>query len=78
MPAAVIAREGVNLIDDHDAQVAEQTAGIDLRRHQHHFQRLGSGQETIGRVTQNLHTCRLLHVAVPQGRSPPQELAVPL
>ena len=78
MPAAVVPGEGVDLVDDHRPQVAEQAAGIDVRRDQHHLQRLRRGEQAVGRVAEHVPPGGRGHVAVPEGRSPAQERAVPL
>ncbi len=78
MPTAVVASEGVDLVHDHHAQVREQAAGIDVRRHQHHLQRLRRGQQAVGRVAEHVPAGGGGHVAVPEGRTPAQERAVPL
>lgn len=39
--AAIAAGEGVDLVDDDDPEVAEERAGVDLLRDQHHLERLG-------------------------------------
>ena len=67
VPAPVVSGKGVDLVHDHHAQAAEQPAGIDIGRDQHHLQRLRRRQQAIGRVAEDLPPGRLLDVAVPEG-----------
>ena len=78
VPAAVVAGEGMDLVHDHHPQVREQAAGIDVGRDEHQLQRLGRREQAVGRVAENVPPGSRGHVAVPEGRSPAQERAVPL
>ena len=78
MPATVVSGETVDFVDDHHPQIAEQAAGIDIGRNQHHLERLGRREQAVGWVAEDLPTSSGIHVAVPQGRSPAQERAIPL
>ena len=78
VPAAVVSGKSVDLVHDHRSQIAEQTAGIDIRRDQHHLQRFRRGEQAVGRVAEYMPAGGCGHVAVPEGRSPAQERAVPL
>ena len=53
-------------------RLAEQAAGIDVRRDQHHLQRLGRREQAVGRIAEDVPPGRGLHVAVPERRPPAQ------
>ena len=78
MPAAVVAGKSVDLVHNHRSQIAEQAAGIDVGRDQHHLQRLWCGEQAIGRIAQYMPPGGRGHVAMPERRPPAQERAVPL
>jgi hypothetical protein len=74
MPAAVIPGECVHLVDDDGAHPGEEPPGVDRPRHQHGLQRLGGGQEEVGRVAREPSPRGGKDVAVPE-RRPPSEPA---
>jgi hypothetical protein len=66
MPAPVITSEGMNLVNDHDAQATEQHLIIRFGRDQHHLQGFWRRQQTIREIRQDLAPSRLAYVAVPE------------
>lgn len=64
LPTPITPGKGVNLIDDQDPEVAQQTAGVDPAGNQHHRERLEGSQQAIGRLAQNPAPCCLFHVAM--------------
>src|SRR6266545_837431 len=52
MRAAIVSREGVDLVDDDDGGAAEQGAGRNPRADQHRLQRLGCGEQNVRRISQ--------------------------
>jgi hypothetical protein len=44
VPASVVSGEGMQLVDDDDAQVGEQHPVVDVCRDEHRLERLGCGE----------------------------------
>ena len=76
MPAPVVAGERVRLVHHHSPHVGEPPLVGDTRGHQHRFQRLGGGEEQVGRLGEEPVPFWLADVAVPASDPSADELAV--
>ena len=65
LPAAVAAHQRVHLVDDDEAQVAEQAHEVHMLVQQQRLERLGRDLQDAGGVFEQLGLVRLRHVAVP-------------
>ena len=65
LPAAVTAQQGVHLVDDHEAQVAEETRDRHVLVEQQRLERLGRDLEDARGLLEQLRLVRLRDVAVP-------------
>ncbi len=78
VPAAVVASEGVDLVDDDGADAAQERSGIDAGRDHHDLERLGRRQQDVGRFGQHPRSHRPPDVAVPQPSGATHHLRVGL
>ena len=76
MPAAVVAGKGVDLVDDHGPQVAKELLFVDPARDEHHLERLGRRQKQIGGILNDALAGGLGSVAMPEGSTAADEIAV--
>ena len=65
LPAAVAAHERVDLVDDHEAQVAKEVGDGAVAVQQHGLERLGRDLQDARGVLEQAMLVRLGHVAVP-------------
>jgi hypothetical protein len=65
MPPAVVTRKGMNLVDYYHPQIPEEGFFVGPSRYQHHFKRLRSSQQTIGRIPQHRPLPCIREVSVP-------------
>ena len=66
VPAAVVAGEGVDLVDDDGAQAGEERPVVDVGADQHRLERLRRGQQDVGRLAQDALAVAGADVAVPE------------
>ena len=78
VPAAVVAGEGVHLVDDDGLQAGEELGVVDVDADQHRLQRLGRGQQDVGPLAQDRASGTGADVAVPQRRLPADPAGVGL
>ena len=76
MPAAVVAGEGVDLVDDDGLQAVEQHCGADALGYQHRLQGFGCGEQDVGAFTLDAAAGGRAHVPMPGGGLPAQPLRV--
>ena len=74
MPAPVVAGEGVQLVDHHRLQIPEQHARLRPARDEQHLDRLGRGQQQIGRLPHDPPPAGGADVAVPAVDPPPERI----
>ena len=65
MPAAIVAREGVQLVDDDGPEITEEHARLGSARDEHDLDRLRRGEQHIGRFPQDGLSPGGAHVSVP-------------
>ena len=78
MPASVVAGEGMKLVDHDGPDRSEELPVIDPRGDQDDFERLGRGQEAVGRIGDDAPLLGLGRVAVPAGGPPTHQAEVAL
>ena len=76
MPAAIVAGERMQLVDDDGLDVLEEHARIRAARHEHHLDRLGRGQQQIGTIAQDRPPPGRADIAVPEIDAPSDQVAV--
>ena len=76
MPASIVASEGVCLVDDDAPHVGEPALVIDAARDEHRLDRLGRGQQHVGRLGEKPVAFGLAGVPVPEADGAADEAAV--
>jgi hypothetical protein len=78
VPAAVVTREGVDLVDDRRPQVAEEDADVDAGGDEDRLKRLRRGEQHVRWLGDKPAPCRVPDVAVPQADPVAGEAHIPL
>ena len=76
VPAAVVAGEGVDLVDHHGAQIAEELPVLDLRADEHRLERLRRGEQDVRPLAQDALPRGGGDVPVPHGDGAPEPCRV--
>ncbi len=78
VPAPVVAGEGVSLVDDDGLHVGEPTMVVDPAGDEHRLDRLGRGEQDVGRLGEEAVALGLAGVAVPETDAAPHQAPVAL
>lgn len=76
MAAAIVAHKRVHLVDDHGTQLSKQAPGRHLGAHHHDFERLGRGEQDIGRLGDKAFASSSPDIAVPLERPATEQVRV--